>query len=236
MKSARILVVEDEGDIRDLVTIHLEAEGYQLAGAEDGLEGLEKCLSFRPDLLILDLMLPRLDGLALCRRLRADGRFRNLPIIMLTARAEESDRLGGFESGADDYLTKPFSLKELALRVRALLRRSAPAEAEPSRPREERQLEINGLIIDPLAHQVSWHGRPVNLTAMEFKLLHYLAQRPGRVLDRGRLLEEVWGYREENYARTVDTHMRRLRSKLGEAEQFLETVRGVGYRFKAGGC
>ena len=234
MKSARILVVEDEGDIRELVIMQLEAEGHLTAGAGDGLEGLEKCLSFRPDLLILDLMLPRLDGLALCRRLRSDGRFRNLPIIMLTARAEEADRLSGFESGADDYLVKPFSLKELALRVKALLRRSTAETAEPSEPPGERKLEISGLSIDPQAHQVTWRGRPIHLTAIEFKLLHYLAQRPGRVLDRGRLLEEVWGYQEENYARTVDTHMRRLRAKLGEAEFLLETVRGVGYRFKAG--
>ncbi len=232
-RRARLLVVEDEPDIRDLVLMHLAAEGYEVSGAEDGLAGLERTLALNPDLLVLDLMLPRLDGLELCRRLRADRRYKQLPIIMLTARAEEADRLRGFESGADDYLVKPFSLKELALRIKALLRRSGAAEPEGGRP-EEAVLRFDGLVIDPAAHEVAWQGRPVALTALEFRLLHYLAQRPGRVLGRGQLLEAVWGYQEENYARTVDTHLRRLRQKLGEAGKFLETVRGVGYRFKPG--
>ncbi len=228
----RLLVVEDEEDIRDLLLMHFKAE-FEVHAAGDGLEGLEKCLSLSPDLLILDLMLPRLDGLELCRRLRADGRFRRLPIIMLTARAEEADRLTGFETGADDYVLKPFSLKELTLRVKALLRRSRGGEETGERRPEEAVLNIDGLVIDPAAYQVSYQGRPIVLTALEFRLLHYLAQRPGRVLERGQLLEAVWGYHEESYARTVDTHLRRLRQKLGDAEFFLETVRGVGYRFKA---
>lgn len=234
MKSGKtkVLVVEDEADIRELLLMRFQLDGFETLAAADGLEGLDKCLSFRPDVLILDLMLPRLDGLELCRRLRLDGRFQDLPIIMLTARAEEADRLAGFESGADDYLVKPFSLKELALRIKALLRRSRAGSAA-SGP-EEKPLVFGPLSIDAEAHLVTWEGREIKLTAIEFKLLHYLAQRPGRVVERGRLLEDVWGYAVDNYARTVDTHMRRLRRKLGPAENFLETVRGVGYRFRAG--
>jgi len=235
-KQPRLLVVEDEEDILDLLLMTFTAEGFDVQGAEDGLTGLERCLSFRPDLLILDLMLPRLDGLELCRRLREDGRFRQLPIIMLTAKAEEADRLKGFETGADDYVVKPFSFKELVLRVKALLRRSrlgALGGPMGERRDEEAVLRFGDLTIDHIAHRVSYKGREIGLTALEYKLLHYLASRSGMVLERGRLLEEVWGYQEDSYGRTVDTHMRRLRQKLGEAEACLETIRGVGYRFKS---
>ena len=228
----RLLAVEDESDILDLLMMTFTAEGFEVQGAADGLAGLERCLSFKPDLLILDLMLPRLDGLELCRRLREDGRFRQLPIIMLTAKAEEADRLKGFEMGADDYVVKPFSFKELVLRARALLRRSrgGPAVSNPS---EKTVLNFGDLTIDHLAHRVTYQGREIALTALEYKLLHYLAAHRGMVLERGQLLEEVWGYQEDTSGRTVDTHMRRLRQKLGPAEAYLETIRGVGYRFKS---
>ncbi|UQZ90330.1 DNA-binding response regulator [Deltaproteobacteria bacterium Smac51] len=229
----RLLAVEDERDILDLLLMTFTAEGFEATGAEDGLSGLEKCVSLHPDILILDLMLPRLDGLELCRRLRHDGRFRQLPIIMLTARAEEADRLKGFETGADDYVVKPFSFKELVMRARALLRRSgAVVSGGDSGRREEAVMRFGSLEIDHAARRVTFKGREISLTATEYKLLYYLAGRPGLVVERGQLLEEVWGYQEDSYARTIDTHMRRLRQKLGEAEVYLETIRGVGYRFK----
>ena len=227
---SKILLVDDEEDIRTLIALHLKASGYEIAQAEDGLKGLEKCLSWQPDLAILDLTMPRLSGLELCRRLRQDGRFKFLPIIMLTAKAQEPDRVLGFEVGADDYVTKPFSLRELGLRVEALLRRSALKPDNATVP-EDAILIFDGLTINPQNHEVCFEGKTIALTALEFRLIYYLAQRPGRVLSRTQLLEAVWGYHEENYARTVDTHMRRLRQKLGLAEYFLETVRGVGYRF-----
>lgn len=233
----KLLAVEDESDILDLLLMTFIGEGFEAYGAEDGLSGLEQCLSLRPDILILDLMLPRLDGLELCRRLRSDGRFRSIPIIMLTAKAEEADRLRGFESGADDYVVKPFSFKELVMRAKALLRRSAGGSAGGSfgavRQDTQEIMCFGDLVIDHVARRVSFQGRDISLTALEYRLLHYLAGHSGQVMERGRLLEEVWGYQEDSYGRTVDTHMRRLRQKLGPAEAHLETIRGVGYRFKA---
>lgn len=226
----RVLVVEDEADIRDLLLMTLEGAGFEAFGAADGLEGLEKCLTLKPGCLVLDLMLPRLDGLELCRRLRLDGRFRALPIIMLTARAEEGDRLRGFETGADDYVVKPFSFKELVLRVKALLRRSAAAGA-PAAEAGDGPLNFGPLAIDHGARRVTLNGRDLALTALEYKLLHYLASRPGLVMERGRLLEDVWGYQDDTSGRTVDTHVRRLRQKLGPAGACVETIRGAGYRF-----
>jgi two-component system phosphate regulon response regulator PhoB len=224
-------LIEDDSDIRELLTLHFRDQGYSIFTAADGLEGLEKCFVCHPSIIILDVMLPRLDGLELCRRLRSHKLFEIVPIIMLTAMAEEPSKLAGFESGADDYLSKPFSLKELSFRVRALLRRSSMA-LRPQEGSYGSLLKRGDLAIDTEAHQVTYKGKVISLTAMEFRLLRYMAERPGRVLERGNLLEDVWGYNEENYARTVDTHMRRLRQKLGEAENLLETVRGVGYRFR----
>lgn len=234
-QAPRLLAVEDESDILDLLIMSFSSEGFEVQGAEDGLSGLEKCLAFRPDIVIMDLMLPRLDGLALCRRLRGDGRFRMLPIIMLTAKAEEADRLAGFESGADDYVVKPFSFKELVLRAKALLRRSRGISGElpVSAQGDKNVLCFGDLEINHKAHRVTYKGREIVLTALEYKLLHNLARNCGAVMERGRLLEEVWGYNEDSGARTVDTHMRRLRQKMGEADFFLETIRGVGYRFKS---
>jgi two-component system phosphate regulon response regulator PhoB len=225
-------VVEDDADIRELLLLRLTDEGFAVELGFDGFEGLEKCLTFRPSLLILDVMLPDMDGLELCRRLRSKAKFKDLPIIILTAMVEEAHRLAGFESGADDYMVKPFSFRELILRVKALLRRSQPLDL--SQRDRGKLLTREGLVIDTEAHLVTFKGRSISLTAMEFRLLRYMAERSGRVLERSNLLEDVWGYNEENYARTVDTHMRRLRQKLGEAECLLETVRGVGYRFRAG--
>ena len=226
MSRQSILVVEDERDILDLVDFNLTQAGYRVIRAGDGLEGFRLARTERPDLILLDLMLPGLDGKEVCRRVRQDGELKTTPIIMLTAKAEEVDRIIGFEIGADDYITKPFSVRELALRVQAVLRR-LEAEKAPAGP-----FKTEMLTIDPEKHRVTVKDEPVELTATEFKLLHYLASNSGRVQTREVLLDRVWGYSFEGYSRTVDTHVRRLRQKLGEAQDLIETVRGVGYRFK----
>lgn len=223
---ATILVVEDEQDILALIEFNLRQAGYQVLTAEDGRRGLELARGKQPDLVVLDLMLPEMDGREVCRLLRQDEHTRHLPIVMLTALAEETDRVVGFELGADDYITKPFSPRELVLRVRAVLRR---AQQEPT---SDAPITRGEITIDPQRHQVSVQGRPVELTATEFKLLHYLARHAGRVQTREMLLEKVWGYDYLGYARTVDTHVRRLRKKLGSASGLIETVRGLGYRFR----
>ena len=221
-----VLVVEDEQDILDLVEYNLAEEGFKVIRAEDGLTALEKVQRERPDAVVLDLMLPGLDGKEVCRRIRQDEDTRHIPVIMLTARADEIDRIVGLELGADDYLTKPFSPRELVLRVKALMRRTRPEPEAPS------TLRFPGLTIDPDRHRVEVEGGYVELTATEFKLLHHLASRTGRVQTREMLLDEVWGYPYEGYARTVDTHVRRLRKKLGNQKDRVETIRGVGYRFR----
>jgi two-component system phosphate regulon response regulator PhoB len=221
-----ILVVEDEQDILDVVEYNLAEEGFRVVRAEDGLTAMEKVRRERPDAVVLDLMLPGLDGKEVCRRIRQDEEIRHIPVIMLTARADEIDRIVGLELGADDYLTKPFSPRELVLRVKALMRRTRPEPEKPS------SLRYPGLTIDPERHRVEVEGHEVELTATEFKLLHHLASRTGRVQTREMLLDEVWGYPYEGYARTVDTHVRRLRKKLGSQKDRVETIRGVGYRFR----
>ena len=220
-----ILVVEDEQDILDLVEYNLHQAGYGVETALTGQNALDRINRNRPDMIILDLMLPGIDGKEICRRVRQDENTRDIPVIMLTARAEEVDRIVGFELGADDYLTKPFSPRELVLRVNAIMRRS---KAKPEAPTIMR---FAGLTIDPERHQVQVEGLEVTLTATEFKLLTHLAARTGRVQTREMLLDEVWGYPYEGYARTVDTHIRRLRKKLGPLKDRIETIRGVGYRF-----
>jgi two-component system phosphate regulon response regulator PhoB len=180
----------------------------------------------RPDLVILDLMLPGMDGKEVCRRIRQGESTRAIPVIMLTARAEEMDRVIGFEIGADDYVTKPFSPKELVLRVQAVLRRAR----EPSAPGGA--LRFPGILIDPERHCVEVEGEEVDLTATEFRLLHHLAANAGKLQNRESLLDRVWGYTYEGYARTVDTHVRRLRRKMGSAKDRIETLRGLGYRFR----
>jgi two-component system phosphate regulon response regulator PhoB len=224
MKS-KILVVDDEPDAVELVDFNLRGAGFDVISAGNGDEALKKARTFAPDLILLDLMLPEVDGLEVCKILRRDPATSAVPIIMLTAKAAELDRVLGLELGADDYVTKPFSPRELVLRVKNLLRR----RTEPAAPAE--RVQVGDLLIDVPRHLVSVNGRAVDLTATEFKLLTVLAQRRGRVQSRERLLRDVWEYDNLIDTRTVDTHMRRLREKLGRAARFLDTVRGVGYRF-----
>jgi two-component system phosphate regulon response regulator PhoB len=223
--SDTILIVEDEPDVLDLVAYHLQKAGYKTLTARDGTAGLQKALDGAPALIILDLMLPQLDGIEVCKRLKADPKSARIPIIMLTAKAEEVDRVIGLELGADDYVTKPFSPRELVLRVKTILRRAQGA-AEPAEV-----IKHDDLVVDRARHAVTLKGRPIELTATEFKLLATLMERHGRVQSRDRLLSDVWEYVGDVDTRTVDTHVRRLREKLGKAADLIETVRGVGYRF-----
>jgi len=224
---ARILIVEDEADLRDLVGYNLKAAGHEVREAQDVGEALAAVRSFRPDLVLLDLMLPDRPGTELCRKLKGDPETSAIRVVMLTARSEEIDRVVGFELGADDYVAKPFSVRELVLRVNAVLRRGAPVAAEPI----EEALRLGLLEIDRSRHRVTVDGEEAPLTALEFKLLWTLASRRGRVQSRERLLEDVWEMNPEVTTRTVDTHVKRLREKLGAAGAYVETVRGVGYRF-----
>ncbi len=219
----RILIVDDEPDLLELVRFHLAQAGLEVSVCLSGREGLERVQQHPPDLLVLDLMLPDLSGTEICRRIRADARLADLPIVMLTAKGEEVDRVVGFELGADDYVTKPFSPRELTLRVQAILRRG--------RAGPHALLEHGGLSLDTERHRCRVGDAPVDLTAKEFRLLTTLMGRPGRVMSRQALLEEVWGRDITVTERTVDTHLKRLREKLGPAGDLIETVRGVGYRF-----
>jgi two-component system phosphate regulon response regulator PhoB len=223
--TARILAIDDEPDLLELVRVSLARDGYEVHVARAGEKGLDLARRLRPDLVVLDLMLPDLSGTEVCRRLRADPELGRVPILMLTARSEEIDRVVGLELGADDYVTKPFSPRELALRVRAILRRARPDAPTPE------ILRHGPLELDPARHRCRVGEREVALTAKEFDLLRALMGRPGRVLTRDRLLDEVWGSDITVTARTIDTHLKRLREKLGEAGDLVETVRGVGYRF-----
>ncbi len=233
-----ILIVDDEPDIVDLLAINLAREGFVTHSAYTGAEGLELARRERPALIILDLMLPDMSGTEVCRRLRAEPGTRDTPIIMLTAKGEEIDRVVGFEVGADDYVVKSsFSVREMVLRVRALLRRSrvAPVEAAPAADEPEASPEESfrsgPLTIDVGAHRVWVDSEEVPLTATEFKLLWLLVKRAGRVQTRGVLLQDVWDSPPDLNTRTVDTHIKRLREKLGDAADQVQTVRGVGYRF-----
>jgi two-component system phosphate regulon response regulator PhoB len=220
-----ILVVDDEPDLVELVRVNLRQAGFEVRSAGTGREALESLRRSPPDAVVLDLMLPDLSGTELCRRVRETPDLAQIPILMLTARADEVDRVVGFEVGADDYVTKPFSPRELVLRVRALLRR----RSEPAR--EGSALEHRGLRLEPERHRCFAEGAEVVLTAKEFELLRILMSRPGRVMTRDFLLEHVWGSDITVTARTIDTHLKRLREKLGRAGDLIETVRGVGYRF-----
>lgn len=224
MSEGTILVIEDDADIRNLLHFNLEKEGFTAIEAGDGVTGLAMAREQKPSLVLLDLMLPGMDGFEVCRRLGSSPDTAEIPVPMLTARGEEMDRVVGLSLGADDYVVKPFSVRELMLRVRAVLRRRKRPENGP--------VERHGIRLDPEAHRVISEGKEVALTATEFRLLEDLMRHAGAVRSREQLLDNVWGYTFEGYARTVDTHMRRLRSKLGESQKFLETVRGVGYRFK----
>jgi two-component system phosphate regulon response regulator PhoB len=220
-----ILVVDDEPDLLELVRFNLDRAGFRVETAASGEEGLARLRRSTPDLLVLDLMLPDIPGEEVCRRVRANPSLAGLPVIMLTAKSEEVDRVVGFELGADDYVTKPFSPRELVLRVKALLRRSYEAAASSA------PLERGALYLDPERHRCSVQGQEVELTAKEFQLLEVLMRRPGRVMTREKLLDEVWGSDIAVTARTIDTHLKRLREKLGVAADLIQTVRGLGYRF-----
>jgi len=223
---AKILAADDEPDALELIEVNLKNAGYDVLVAADGREALHKARAALPDLILLDIMLPEMDGLEVCKALRRDAATASLPIIMLTARAAEIDRVLGLELGADDYITKPFSPRELVLRVKNLLKR---ATAEPG---GGKVIQFGGLVIDPSRHKITYLGKPLALTATEFRLVTVLAGRKGRVQTRELLLKDVWGYNSLIDTRTIDTHMRRLRDKLGGAAQYLDTVRGVGYRFR----
>jgi phosphate regulon transcriptional regulator PhoB len=222
-----VLVVEDEPDIRRLVVLHLERDGFRCRTATSGADALRQVKTAVPDLVVLDLMLPELDGLEVCRRLRRDSSTSSVPIIMLTAKSDEVDRVVGLEVGADDYVGKPFSPKELVARVRAVLRRSGPDQPTPV-------LSVGPVTLDPARHAVSLDGRAVALTPKEFDLLQALLDAAGRVLSREYLLNRVWGYARADVieSRTVDVHVRRLRAKLGDAGTRIATVKSVGYRFE----
>jgi len=223
--ASRVLIVEDERDIRDLVLFHLEREGFQVSSASSGEEALRQVRHASPDIVLLDLMLPAMGGLEVCRKLRQDPATVALPIVMLTAKGDEVDRVLGLELGADDYIVKPFSPKELLARVRAVLRRARPAPGAAA-------ITIGALAIDPGTRTVTVEGAPLTLTHKEFELLSALADAQGRVLSREFLLDRVWGYSRagEIESRTVDVHVRRLRVKLGSEGRRILTVKSVGYR------
>jgi two-component system alkaline phosphatase synthesis response regulator PhoP len=225
----KALVVEDDPDIVELIDHYLRAEGFLVEALGDGRQALERLRAGGHDVVILDLQLPGLDGLSLCAELRHDKRTRSLPVIMLTARGDEADRVVGLEVGADDYVVKPFSPKELVARVRALMRRLDRHEDE------EAPLVLGALEIDGARHTIRWEGQPVHLTAKEFALLVALVEARGRVLSRQALLEQVWGYSYAEGTRTVDVHVRRLREKLPGIAGRLTTVKSLGYRMSREG-
>jgi two-component system phosphate regulon response regulator PhoB len=228
MTDAQILVVDDEPDILSVLVYHLSREGYRVRTAVNGPGALATAEADRPDLIILDLMLPGMDGYEVLQRLRSEEKTQAIPVILLSARREEEERVKGFQVGADDYITKPFSARELALRVEALLRRS---KAEPVAT--GRRLTVGPVEIDREAHRAFSAGSEVELTPLEYRLLEVLLERRGRVQTRRQLLQAVWDTNAAIETRTVDMHVARLRTKLGDAAPLIETVRGVGYRFKA---
>jgi two-component system phosphate regulon response regulator PhoB len=226
MAKKTILVIDDEKDLIELVRYNLEREGFEVRGALDGETGLAKAMQELPDVVLVDLMLPGIDGLEVCRLLKAESRTAGIPLIMLTAKAAESDRVVGLELGADDYVTKPFSPRELTARVRALLRRTSPRR-EP-----HATIRRGDLAIDLGRREVTCGDTAVLLTATEFRLLHFLASHPGRVFSRNELIDNALGQDVEVLDRTVDVHIMALRKKLGKRSDWIETVRGFGYRFR----
>lgn len=227
MAKHTVLVVEDEDDIRELVRYNLAKEGYAVVEAATGERALQQVRNVPPDLIVLDLMLPELDGLEVCRTIRQDARFRHIPIVMLTAKGEEADIVSGLELGADDYVTKPFSPRVLTARIRSVLRRRARGEDDKSR-----SVAIHDLVIDPGRHEVTVAGERVELTYTEFELLHLLARRPGWVFTRYQIVDAVRGEHYPVTDRSVDVQVAGLRKKLGDAGKHVKTVRGVGYKFE----
>jgi two-component system phosphate regulon response regulator PhoB len=228
-KSEKVVVIEDEADILELIEYNLRREGYKVLSAKDGVEGLQRVRQEAPDLVLLDLMLPKLDGIEVCRRLKGDPLTRGIPIVMVTAKGEESDVVLGLGVGADDYVGKPFSPKELLARVRAVLRRGPLREDSGAGERVVRE----ELVIDATRHEVLVDGAPVDFTATEFRLLHLLASHPGRVFTRDHLLSRVIGDDALVLDRNIDVHIRAIRKKLGGRRELVETIRGVGYRMRA---
>ena len=222
----RVLVVDDESDVTELLQYRLEQEGYRVATLNDPLGFVVKVREFEPDLMLLDVMMPELSGIQLCRIVRADPSMKNIPVIFLSARGEVEDRIKGLEAGAEDYVSKPFNTNELMLRISKMLKRSGA----PSEPAGQSRIEIAGVAIDEDLHQLTVDGENVLLTATEFRLLKLLMERKGRVQSRDHLLVNVWHYDTDIETRTVDTHVRRVREKLGQHAHMIETVRGVGYR------
>ena len=223
--SQKIYIVEDEPDIRDTLKYNFSNEGFKVFTSPDGEEALSNIKKVLPDVLILDLMLPGVSGLDVCKSIRADDDIRDMSIIMLTAKGEEIDRVIGFELGADDYVTKPFSVRELILRVKVLLKKQRESLVE------NKLVTFGPIRIDLDAHELKINDKEIVLTALEFKLLQHLVKRKGRVQTREQLLGDVWGYSAEVTTRTVDTHIKRLREKLGNTSDYIQTIRGVGYRF-----
>lgn len=227
-----ILVVDDEEHILELIKFNLERESYNVLLCDNGEESIYMLENNTIDLVILDLMLPGIDGIEVCKRIRKIDKFENLPIIMLTAKGEESDKILGLELGADDYITKPFSVKELTARIKAVLRRSKNKEIKKENVKQI--ITIKDLVIDTEKHLVTVNGRSLDLTYKEFKLLEILSKNRGKVLSRNYLLDEVWGYNYFGETRTVDVHIRHLRKKIGndKSNEYIETIRGVGYKIK----
>jgi two-component system phosphate regulon response regulator PhoB len=224
--SKNILIIEDEQDVIDLLALHLIKDAtFTISTATNGAAGVEKARRELPWMIILDLMLPKLSGAEVCRILKADRVTRNIPIIMLTAKASEADRIAGLEMGADDYITKPFSPREVVLRIKAIERRRGTEVSDEN-------LVVGAITLDPVRHRVEISGKPIRLTTAEFNLLRLLMKKPGRLLSREMLLTGAWGYETLINTRTVDTHIRRLRQKLGKAANSIETVRGFGYRLR----
>jgi len=224
--SKKILVIDDETDVTELLAYTLKAKGFTVETLNDPNRGIGFARTYMPDLVVLDVMMPDLNGIQICRMLRADPKLKKVPVIFLTAKAEESDRIQGLETGADDYICKPFSTKELVLRIQTILRRVG--DGTPEAPK---LITAGPIVLDGERHAVTVSGAPIELTAIEFKLLRLLMERRGRVQTREHLLINVWNYETEIETRTVDTHVRRLRDKLGSEADRIETIRGVGYRF-----
>ncbi len=225
--SRKILVIDDEDNIRELIKFNLEAEGYNIITAADGKEGLDK-IDHSLDLIVLDLMLPGMDGLTFCREVRSNNEYNSIPIIMLTAKGEEVDKIIGLEMGADDYMTKPFSPRELVARIKAVLRRIEVLEREKNGD-ENKVIKLGDIELDILSHEVKKGSKLLDLTPKEFQILKFLMMNLNKVLTRDLLLEKIWGYDYMGDTRTVDVHIRRLRQKIGD--EYIKTVRGVGYKF-----